>query len=37
MSNAKIRKEYNRKNFAVKLKIGTIKSKLTEETESSYA
>ena len=31
-------KEYNRKNFAVKLKIGTIKSKLTEETtESSYA
>ena len=34
MSNAKIRKDYKRRNFVVKLKIGTIKSKLVKETES---
>ena len=34
--SAKIRSQ-NGKNFVVKLKIGAIKSKLAEETESSYA
>ena len=34
MSNAKNRKEYKRRNIEVKVKIGTIKSKLVKETES---